>query len=48
MLFAFNIGLVSWETIHIIRKGANYGYSLREGTQAMSDTNGMGPIPNPM
>lgn len=35
-LLAFNIGLVSWETVLIIRKGANYGYPLREGTQAMS------------
>ena len=47
VLFAFNIGLVSWETVHIIRKGANYGYSLREGTQSMSATNGMGPVPDP-
>jgi hypothetical protein len=36
VLFAFNIGLASWETAFIIRKGANYGYPLREGTQAMS------------
>jgi mono/diheme cytochrome c family protein len=44
-LFAFNIGLATWETILIIHKGANYGYPLREGTQSMSSTNGMGPIP---
>ena len=44
-LLAFNIGLVSWETVMIIKKGANYGYPLREGTQSMSATNGMGPIP---
>ena len=44
VLFAFNIGLATWETVDIIRKGANYGYSLREGTQAMS-LSGMGPIP---
>jgi mono/diheme cytochrome c family protein len=44
-LLAFNIGLVSWETVVIVRKGANYGYPLREGTQAMSTTNGMGPLP---
>ena len=43
-LFAFNIGLTSWETVVIIRKGANYGYSLREGTQMMSP-DGMGAIP---
>ena len=45
VLLAFNIGLVSWETVMIIKKGANYGYPLREGTQSMSATNGMGPIP---
>jgi len=45
MLLAFNIGLVSWETVMIVKKGANYGYPLREGTQSMSSTNGMEPIP---
>src|SRR5215207_2610412 len=44
VLFAFNIGLSSWETVLIIHKGANYGYPLREGTQLMSPA-GMGPIP---
>ena len=44
-LLAFNIGLVSWETVVVIKKGANYGYPLREGTQSMSPTNGMGPLP---
>jgi hypothetical protein len=43
-LIAFDIGLSSWETVHIIRKGANYGYPLREGTQSMSP-DGMGPVP---
>jgi mono/diheme cytochrome c family protein len=43
-LLAFNIGLTAWETVLIIKKGANYGYSLREGTQAMS-LEGMGPVP---
>ena len=41
-LLAFNIGLVTWETVDVIHKGANYGYPLREGTQSMSSTNGMG------
>jgi mono/diheme cytochrome c family protein len=44
-LLAFNIGLVSWETVVVIHKGGNYGYPLREGTQSMSPTNGMGPLP---
>ena len=45
-LLAFNIGLVTWETVDIIHKGANYGYPLREGTQSMSATNGMGQLPD--
>ena len=44
VLFAFNIGLTSWETVVIVRKGANYGYSLREGNQVMSPE-GMTPVP---
>ena len=37
---------MTWETIDVIHKGANYGYPLREGTQSMSPTNGMGPLPD--
>ena len=44
LLFAFNIGLATWETVFIVRKGANYGYPLREGTQMMS-SDGMGAVP---
>lgn len=44
VLFAFNIGLTAWETIVIVHKGANYGYSLREGTQVMSPA-GMSAVP---
>jgi mono/diheme cytochrome c family protein len=43
-LLAFNIGLASWETMMIVRKGANYGYPLREGTHAMT-AEGMAPVP---
>ncbi|HEY7499580.1 MAG TPA: PQQ-dependent sugar dehydrogenase [Vicinamibacterales bacterium] len=43
-LIAFNIGLNAWETAVIVKKGANYGYSLREGTQAMT-LEGMRPVP---
>jgi mono/diheme cytochrome c family protein/glucose/arabinose dehydrogenase len=43
-LLAFNIGLTAWETVLIVRKGANYGYSLREGTQAMTPE-GVIPVP---
>ncbi len=44
-LFAFSIGLVTWETVDIIRKGVNYGYPLREGSQMMSSTNGISAVP---
>jgi glucose/arabinose dehydrogenase len=43
-LFAFNIGLNGWETVLIVRKGANYGYPLREGPQAMTAA-GMTAVP---
>ncbi len=43
-LFAFNIGLTAWESAFIITKGANCGYPLREGTQAMTPE-GMTPVP---
>ena len=43
-LLAFNIGLAAWETVVIVKKGANYGYSLREGTQAMT-LQGMAAVP---
>jgi hypothetical protein len=43
-LFAFNIGLTDWETVMIIRKGANYGYPLREGPQVMT-LEGMKDVP---
>jgi mono/diheme cytochrome c family protein len=43
-LLAFSIGLASWETVVIVKKGANYGYPLREGPQAMTPE-GMVPVP---
>jgi mono/diheme cytochrome c family protein len=44
LLLAFNIGLTHWESVFIVRKGANYGYSRREGPQAMAP-DGMTPVP---
>ncbi len=43
-LFAFSIGLTHWETVVIIKKGANYGYPLREGPQVMT-LEGMKDVP---
>jgi glucose/arabinose dehydrogenase len=44
LLLAFNIGLTAWETVVLVRKGANYGYPLREGPQART-SEGMGAVP---
>jgi hypothetical protein len=38
-LIANVVGLRSWETVDIIHKGANYGYSLREGPQQLNADN---------
>ncbi|MBW8866485.1 MAG: PQQ-dependent sugar dehydrogenase, partial [Acidobacteria bacterium] len=43
-LIAFSIGLTSWETAVIVKRGANYGYALREGPQAMTPQ-GMTAVP---
>ena len=44
-LFAFNIGSTMWETVIIVRKGENYGYPVREGTEARSENNRPEPRP---
>src|SRR5256885_8760985 len=38
-LIANSIGLHTWETVNIVQKGANYGYSMREGTEALQMDN---------
>ena len=43
-LLAFNIGLTAWESVVVVHKGANYGYSLREGPQMMA-VDGMSAVP---
>jgi hypothetical protein len=45
-LVANSIGLHTWETVNIIHKGANYGYSLREGNETLrAADNKTGPLP---
>jgi mannose-6-phosphate isomerase-like protein (cupin superfamily) len=44
-LIASVIGLNTWETVVIIHKGANYGYSLREGNQKLETTNRTSDLP---
>jgi hypothetical protein len=44
-LLAMVIGLHTWEAVDVIHKGANYGYSEREGTEQLLSTNLTGPLP---
>jgi hypothetical protein len=44
-LIAAVIGLRTWETIVIVRKGANYGYSQREGNQQLKPDNVIADLP---
>ncbi len=38
-LIANSIGLRTWETVNIVHKGANYGYSQREGNERLGADN---------
>jgi len=44
-LIANSVGLHTWETVYIVRKGANYGYGLREGNELLKPDNTTGPLP---
>jgi hypothetical protein len=44
-LIANSVGLHTWETANIIHKGANYGYPLREGNQALKTDNTTTSLP---
>jgi hypothetical protein len=44
-LVADSIGLHTWETVNIVHKGANYGYSQREGNQTLQPDNQIRPLP---
>jgi hypothetical protein len=44
-LIANSIGLRTWETANIIHKGANYGYSLREGNETLQPDNRTAALP---
>ncbi len=44
-LISLVIGLRTWETVDIIHKGANYGYSLREGPQQLKADNTLSSPP---
>ena len=44
-LIAHSVGLHTWETVVIVHKGTNYGYSLREGNELLKPDNNTGPLP---
>ena len=44
-LIVNSIGLRTWETVNIVRKGANYGYSLREGNEVLQADNKTTALP---
>lgn len=44
-LIANSVGLHTWETVNIIRKGANYGYSQREGNELLKLDNTTASLP---
>ncbi len=46
-LIANSVGLHTWESVFIIQRGANYGYSLREGNQRLMLDNSLAPLPQP-
>jgi len=45
-LIAAVVGLRTWEMISIVRKGANYGYSQREGNQLLRPDNATAALPS--
>src|SRR5437879_3353445 len=45
-LIAAVIGLRTWETVVMIHKGANYGYSLREGPEQLNPDNTLAKPPD--
>ena len=45
VLLAASIGLRTWEAVYVIQKGANYGYSQREGNQLLQPDNVTAPLP---
>lgn len=44
-LIVNSVGLHTWETVNIVRKGENYGYPLREGNEVLKLDNTTAPRP---
>ena len=45
-LIADSVGLHTWEAVYIIHKGANYGYSQREGNETLQPDNKTTALPS--
>ena len=45
-LLVNSVGLHTWETVYIVRKGANYGYALREGNELLKQDNSTASRPS--
>jgi Glucose / Sorbosone dehydrogenase len=45
-LIVNSVGLHTWESVYLVRKGANYGYSRREGNQLLKADNRTSPLPD--
>jgi glucose/sorbosone dehydrogenase len=45
VLITNSIGLRTWETVNVIHRGSNYGYSLREGTEMLQLDNKTTALP---
>ncbi len=44
-LLANSVGLHTWESVYVVRKGVNYGYSAREGNEALKPDNTTTSLP---
>jgi glucose/sorbosone dehydrogenase len=44
-LIANSVGLHTWETVYLVRKGVNYGYGQREGNELLKPDNNTAPLP---
>ena len=44
-LIANSVGLHTWETVYLVRRGGNYGYGRREGNQLLKQDNTTAPLP---
>ncbi len=42
-----SVGLHTWESVYIVRKGANYGYPLREANETLKNDNTTATLPVP-